>query len=66
MIAHSMNAETLQEKQEQIAAQRVTMSQDEAQPCAERAVTFKRKRNRLPRLMLNDPWEKKPAEGVAS
>jgi superfamily II DNA or RNA helicase len=66
VLARSMNEETLRQMQEKIAARRVTMSEDEARQYAERAVTFKRERDRLPSLSANDPWEKKLAEGVAA
>jgi hypothetical protein len=66
VLARSMNEETLRQMQEKIAARRVTMSEDEARQYAERAVTFKRERDRLPSLSSNDPWEKKLAEGVAA
>jgi len=66
VLARSLNEETLRQMQEKIAARRVTMSEDEARQYAERAVTFKRERNRLPSLASNDPWEKKLAEGVAA
>jgi len=66
VLARSMNEETLRQMQEKIAARRVAMSEDEARQYAERAVTFKRERDRLPSLSSNDPWEKKLAEGVAA
>ena len=65
-IAKLSIEETLRQMQEKIAAKRVTMSEEEARQYAERAVTFKRERNRLPSLASNDPWEKKLAEGVAA
>ncbi len=66
VLARSLNEETLRQMQEKIAAKRVTMSEEEARAYAERAVTFKRERDRLPSLASNDPWEKKLAEGVAA
>jgi hypothetical protein len=63
VLARSMNEETLRQMQEKIAARRVAMSEEEARQYAERAVTFKRERDRLPSLSSNDPWEKKLAEG---
>ena len=66
VLSRSLNAETFRQMQEKIAAKRVTMSEEEARQYAERAVTFKRERNRLPSLASNDPWEKRLAEGVAA
>jgi hypothetical protein len=66
VLARSMNEETLRQMQEKIAARRASMSEEEARQYAERAVTFKRERDRLPSLVSNDPWEKKLAEGVAA
>ncbi len=66
VLARSLNEDTLRQMQEKIAARRVTMSEEEARQYAERAVTFKRERNRPPSLASNDPWEKKLAEGVAA
>jgi hypothetical protein len=66
VLARSMNEETLRQMQEKIAARRVAMSEEEARQYAERALTFKRERDRLPSLASNDPWEKKLAEGVAA
>jgi hypothetical protein len=66
VLARSLNEETLRQMQEKIAAKRVTMSEEEARQYAERALTFKRERNRLPSLTANDPWEKRLAEGVAA
>ncbi len=66
VLARSMNAETLRQMQEKIAARRVTMSEEEARDFTKRAVVFKRERSRPPSLSSNDPWEKKLAEGVAA
>ena len=66
VLARSMNAETLRQMQEKIAARRVNMSEREARDFAIRAMKFKAERNRLPSLSSNDPWEKKLAEGVAA
>ena len=66
VLARSMNAETLRQMQEKIAARRVNMSEGEARDFAIRAMKFKAERNRLPSLSSNDPWEKKLAEGVAA
>jgi hypothetical protein len=66
VLSKSMNAETLRQMQEKIAARRVTMSEEEAREYTQRAVAFKRERERAPSLSSNDPWEKKLAEGVAA
>jgi len=66
VLARSLNEETLRQIQENIAAKRVMMSEQEARQYAERPVTFKRERDRLPSLASNDPCAKKLAEGVAA
>ena len=66
VLARSLNEETLRQMQEKIAAKKITMPEDKARQFAERAVTFKRERNRPPSLLSNDPWERQLAEGVAA
>ena len=66
VLARSMNAETLRQMQEKIAARKVKMPFDEAHAFAKRAVAFKRERGRAPSITAGDPWEKKMAEGVAA
>ena len=66
VLARSLDAETLRQMQEKIAARKITLSYDEALQLAQRALTFKRERGRAPSLTAADPWEQKMAEGVAA
>ena len=52
--------------QASIAAKRVSIPYDEARELAQRALQFKRERNRLPDITSQDAWEKRMAEGVAA
>lgn len=64
-LAKSMSEERLRQVAAVIAAKRITLSVEEAQDLAKRALRFKQEKGRLPALTAIDPWEKRMAEGVA-
>ena len=66
VLARSLNAETLRQMQEKIAARKISMSYENAYMYAQRAVTFKRDRKRPPSILAQDPYERLLAEGVAA
>ena len=65
ILSKTMNAATLKQLADIIAARKISMTPDEARDLARRAVKFKQERGRLPALTAQDPWEKRMAEGVA-
>lgn len=65
VLAKNMNANTLTQVAEAIAAKRPpTIPADEARELAVRAVKFKRERGRVPAVTSPDAWEKRLAEGA--
>ena len=60
-----MSEESLKQVATVIAGKKIALSYDEARMLAERALTFKKERGRLPSITSPDPWERKMAEGVA-
>lgn len=66
ILAKSMNEGSLKQVAEVISARKTTLSPDEAQDLAMRAVRFKRERGRLPSIDSQDAWERKMAEGAAA
>lgn len=65
ILAKSMSEESLKQVATVIAGKKIALSYDEARMLAERALTFKKERGRLPSITSPDPWERKMAEGVA-
>lgn len=65
IMAKTMNPERLKSISEIITAKRVSLDIDEARDLAQRALTFKTEKGRLPSLTSPDPWERRMAEGVA-
>ncbi len=65
ILSKTMNAATLKQLADIIAARKISMTPDEARELARRALKFKQERGRLPSLTAQDPWEKRMAEGVA-
>jgi len=64
ILSKSMNAQSLQEMRDIIAAKKIKIEPDEAKILAARAVAFKRERGRLPQLTAADPWESRMAAGA--
>lgn len=65
ILAKAMTENSLQQVHAVITGKKVSLSLEEARKLANRALTFKKERGRLPSLTSPDPWEKKMAEGVA-
>ena len=66
VLAVSMDAQSLRQVQDSIAAKKISIPEDEARALALRALAFKNERGRLPSLQSPDPWERRMAEGVAA
>lgn len=66
VLAVSMDAQSLRQVQDGIAAKKISIPEDEARALALRALAFKNERGRLPSLQAPDPWERRMAEGVAA
>ena len=66
VLARNLNADTLRQMQEKIAAKKVNISEDEALALTRRALEWKQERGRAPQITAADPWERRLAEGVAS
>ncbi len=66
VLAKEMNAKSLRQVQDSIAAKKISIPEDEARDLARRALMFKHERGRLPDLQAADAWEKRMAEGVAA
>ena len=64
ILSKAMTEERLREIQAIVEQKRITISPEEAQELAKRAVMFKRERGRLPSLTAADPWERRMAEGA--
>lgn len=64
ILSKAMTEERLREIQAIVEQKRITISAEEAQELAKRAVMFKRERGRLPSLTAADPWERRMAEGA--
>ncbi len=66
ILAKAMNEDSLKQVASVIAGRKTKLSPEEAKVLANRAVTFKKERGRLPSLDAQDPWEKRMAEGAAA
>ena len=66
VLAVAMDAQSLRQVQDSIAAKKIRLPEDKARELALRALMFKNERGRLPSLQSADPWEKHMAEGVAA
>jgi superfamily II DNA or RNA helicase len=64
ILAKTMSEERLKQVAATIAAKRVQLSIEDARALAERAVTFKQEKGRLPEITASDPWERRMAEGI--
>ncbi|WP_170958847.1 DEAD/DEAH box helicase [Magnetospirillum sp. 15-1] len=65
ILAKTMSEDSLKQVEAIIGAKRVSLTLEEARELANRALTFKKERGRLPSLTSADAWEKRMAEGVA-
>jgi hypothetical protein len=66
VLARTLNADTLRQMQEKIAAKKVNIPEDEALALARRALEWKQERGRAAQIIAADPWERRLAEGVAA
>jgi len=66
VLAKAMNASTLRQVQDSIAAKQINIPEDEARELAQRALLFKHERGRVPDMNAFDPWERRMAQGVAA
>ncbi|MBB5319478.1 DEAD/DEAH box helicase [Tunturibacter empetritectus] len=66
VLARTLNADTLRQMQEKIAAKKVNIPEDEALALARRALEWKQERGRAAQITAADPWERRLAEGVAA
>ncbi len=66
VLARTLNADTLRQMQEKIAAKRVSISEEEALALTRRALEWKQERGRAPQITSADAWERTLAEGVAA
>jgi superfamily II DNA or RNA helicase len=66
VLARTLNAETLRQMQEKIAAKKVSIPEDEALALTRRALEWKQERGRAPQITAADAWERRLAEGVAA
>jgi hypothetical protein len=66
VLSKTMNAETLRQMQEKIAAKKVSIPESEALELARKAFTWKQERGRAPNITSADPWERLLAQGVAA
>jgi hypothetical protein len=66
ILAKAISEDSLKQVAATIAAKRVSIPYEEARALAERALQFKKERDRLPDINAQDPWEKRMAEGVAA
>jgi len=64
IMAKTMSEESLKQIAVVIAGKKINMTEEEAQIMANRAITFKKERGRLPSITSPDPWEKRMAEGI--
>lgn len=66
VLAKSMNEATLKQVAAVVSGKRATISPEEAESLARRAVAFRKERGRLPSVASQDAWEKRLAEGAAA
>ncbi len=66
VLSRTLNADTLRQMQEKIAAKKVSIPEDEALSLARRALEWQRERGRPAQITSADAWERKLAEGVAA
>ena len=66
ILAKAMNEDRLKQVQAAIAAKRTSLTPEEAQELAVRAVKFKKERGWVPSISSTDAWEKRMAEGAAA
>ena len=66
VLARTLNAETLRQMQEKIAAKKVSIPEDEALVLARRALDWQKERGRPAQITSADAWERRLAEGVAA
>jgi len=66
VLARTLNADTLRQMQEKIAAKKVSIPEDEALALTRRALEWKQERGRAPQITAADAWERRLAEGIAA
>jgi hypothetical protein len=66
VLSRTLNADTLRQMQEKIAAKKVSISEDEALALARRALEWQREKGRPVQITSADAWERRLAEGVAA
>lgn len=66
VLSRTLNADTLRQMQEKIAAKKVSIPEDEALSLARRALEWQREKGRPVQITSADAWERRLAEGVAA
>ena len=66
VLSRTLNADTLRQMQEKIAAKKVSIPEDEALALARRALEWQREKGRPAQITSADAWERRLAEGVAA
>jgi len=66
ILSKALNADTLRQMQEKIAATKVNIPEDEALVLTRRALDWQKERGHPPNILANDPFESKLAQGVAA
>ena len=66
VLSRTLNADTLRQMQEKIAAKKVSIPEDEALALARRALEWQREKGRPVQITSADAWERRLAEGVAA
>jgi hypothetical protein len=66
VLSRTLNADTLRQMQEKIAAKKVSIPEDEALALARRALEWQRERGHPAQITSSDAWERRLAEGVAA
>ncbi len=65
ILSKSMSEDSLKQVHSIISGKKVSMSEEDAQDLAVRAIKIKEERGRLPDIAAQDPWEKRMAEAIA-
>ncbi len=66
ILSKTLNAETLRQMEEKIAATKVNIPEDEALDLTRRALSWQNENGRPPKIVSNDPFESKLAQGIAA
>ena len=66
VLSRTLNADTLRQMQEKIAAKKVSIPEDEALSLARRALEWQREKGRPVQIASADAWERRLAGGVAA